>query len=143
MSAYALLMAKATRRYFHENFDGAETANIQPSKSFPAYGICNINIQTCVLTLFRRHSCLASLSDTLHILKQSPEVASKSGNEPVCIHRDTLISLDYTQAYVQQYCILFIIYGEKTFAFFCGLLRNHESFWRILHVYTMKACKSW
>ena len=32
-------MAKAMRKYFHENFDGAETANIQPSESFPVYGI--------------------------------------------------------------------------------------------------------
>ena len=32
MSTYALLMAKAMRKYFRENFDGAETANISPSK---------------------------------------------------------------------------------------------------------------
>ena len=31
---YSLLMAKATRKYFRENFNGDETANIQPSKSF-------------------------------------------------------------------------------------------------------------
>ena len=31
-------MAKAMRKYFHENFDGAETVNIQPSESFPVYG---------------------------------------------------------------------------------------------------------
>ena len=38
MSTYALLMAKAMRKYFRENFDGAEIANIQPSESFPVYG---------------------------------------------------------------------------------------------------------
>ena len=32
-------MAKTMRKYFYENFDGAETANIWPSKSFPFYGI--------------------------------------------------------------------------------------------------------
>ena len=39
MSTYALLMAKATRKYFRENFNGAETTNIYPSKSFLVYGI--------------------------------------------------------------------------------------------------------
>ena len=32
-------MAKAMQQYFRENFDGAETSNIQPSESFPIYGI--------------------------------------------------------------------------------------------------------
>ena len=32
-------MAKTTQKYFRENFDGAETANIQPSESFLIYGI--------------------------------------------------------------------------------------------------------
>ena len=31
-------MAKATQKYFRENFDGSETTNIQPSESFPVYG---------------------------------------------------------------------------------------------------------
>ena len=31
MSTYALLMAKATREYFCENVDGAETANLSSS----------------------------------------------------------------------------------------------------------------
>ena len=33
MSTYALLMAKATRKYFRENFDGGETANLSQSIS--------------------------------------------------------------------------------------------------------------
>ena len=32
-------MAKATRKYFRENFDDTKTAKIQPSESFPVYGI--------------------------------------------------------------------------------------------------------
>ena len=36
MSTYALLMAKETRKYFHENFDGAKTANVSPSTVFPS-----------------------------------------------------------------------------------------------------------
>ena len=32
-------MANTTQKYFRENFDGTETANIQPSESFPVYGI--------------------------------------------------------------------------------------------------------
>ena len=31
-------MAKATRKYFNENFYGTETANIQPSEYFLVYG---------------------------------------------------------------------------------------------------------
>ena len=42
MSTYVLFMAKAMRNYFRENFDGAEIANIQPSESFPVYGITEI-----------------------------------------------------------------------------------------------------
>ena len=30
-------MAKATRKYFRENFVGTKTVNIYPSKSFPVY----------------------------------------------------------------------------------------------------------
>ena len=36
MSTYALLMVKATRKYFRENFDDAETANFPP---FTVYSI--------------------------------------------------------------------------------------------------------
>ena len=32
-------MAKATQKYFRENFDDTKAANIQPSESFPVYGI--------------------------------------------------------------------------------------------------------
>ena len=32
-------MAKEMRKYFHENFDSAETVNIKPSESFPVYSI--------------------------------------------------------------------------------------------------------
>ena len=55
MSTYALLMAKATQKYFHENFDGAETANIQPSKSLPVYGRswqCLYNCFIVIVTFF-------------------------------------------------------------------------------------------
>ena len=44
MSTYALLMAKAMRKYICENFHGAETANIQPSESFPIYGMCPVEM---------------------------------------------------------------------------------------------------
>ena len=30
-------MGKAMQKYIHENFDGAETANIKPSESIPIY----------------------------------------------------------------------------------------------------------
>ena len=32
-------MAKAMQKYFHENFNGAETTNIYPTQSFPVYSI--------------------------------------------------------------------------------------------------------
>ena len=32
-------MAKAMQKYFHENFDDAETVNIHPTESFPVYSI--------------------------------------------------------------------------------------------------------
>ena len=35
-------MAKAMRKYFRENFDGAEIGNIQPSESFPIYGTLHL-----------------------------------------------------------------------------------------------------
>ena len=38
MSTYALLIAKATREYFHKNFDGVETEYLA-QWIFPVYGI--------------------------------------------------------------------------------------------------------
>ena len=33
-------MATAMQKYFCENFNDTETANIYPSESFPVYGMC-------------------------------------------------------------------------------------------------------
>ena len=68
MSTYALLMAKATRKYFHENFDGAETANVSPSTVFPSctfiiesphvyIGVC-VCVCVCVRACVYVHLCL-------------------------------------------------------------------------------------
>ena len=40
-------MAKATRIYFCENFDGVEIANIYPSESFPLYGMWSLVPMEC------------------------------------------------------------------------------------------------
>ena len=58
-------MAKAMQKYFHENFNGAETANIQISESFPVYGTYNLITFFCYeiliknLFILRYSTCLA------------------------------------------------------------------------------------
>ena len=39
-------MAKTMRKYFRENFNGTEAADIYPSESFPTYGILYIYSMT-------------------------------------------------------------------------------------------------
>ena len=61
-------MAKAMRKYFCENFDVAETTNIQPSKSFPVYGTPSQSLFADQLTITFSSSYTISIFNTMEYM---------------------------------------------------------------------------